>query len=216
MPYAAVCFDLDGVICNSEAVHEAAFQSALHHYGLSLTPRQYKDYFAGKTDEQGFVDYAASLRVVLPVTRLLELKHDAFTYLAPHKLKYYPKLPRIIKNLANTVPLALVTGSSAEEAAIALSQHGLGPYFSVIITAHDTTWGKPDPEGYMLAAKRLGGIRPKDCLAIEDSPSGVLAAQSAGMFCVAVTTTHSAKELAMADAVESQLTLETLNRLMAY
>lgn len=57
MKYLAICFDLDGVIINSEPLHEAAFREALAKYDLPLSAANYLTYFAGKTDKQGFIDY---------------------------------------------------------------------------------------------------------------------------------------------------------------
>jgi len=72
--------------------------------------------------------------------------------------------------------------------------------FKIIITAQDITKGKPDPEPYLITAKKLQK-NPKNCLAIEDSQSGVLSAKAAGMKCIAITTTHSEKDLANANLV---------------
>jgi len=216
MKYSAICFDLDGVIVNSELLHEAAFRSTLKHYNLSLSEDDYKTYFAGKTDKQGFIDYLSSLQVTLPLTDLLTLKGQLFASLAPEELSYYESVPNLVKNLAGTTTLALVTGSSPEETEIALKGQNLSKYFSVVITARDITYSKPNPEGYLLAATQLGNsIAPATCIAVEDSPSGVRAAKAAGMYCIAVTNTHTAEMLQMADVVTSQLKLSTFTKLLS-
>lgn len=69
----------------------------------------------------------------------------------------------------------------------------------VMITSDDVARGKPDPEGYLKAASRLG-IAPEKCLVIEDAIAGVKAARAAGMQVIAITTTYSASELSEADA----------------
>ena len=74
------------------------------------------------------------------------------------------------------------------------------PLPSVLVTAEDVAAGKPDPEGYLEAARRLGRP-PADCLVIEDAPAGVEAALAAGMRVVALPTTHPAGELAAATLV---------------
>jgi sugar-phosphatase len=73
------------------------------------------------------------------------------------------------------------------------------PIPQVFVTAEDVWRGKPDPEGYGLAAGRLG-VEPRHCLVVEDSPPGVAAGRAAGMRVIAVLTTHSSAELADADA----------------
>jgi sugar-phosphatase len=74
----------------------------------------------------------------------------------------------------------------------------------VLVTAEDTTRGKPDPAGYLLAASRLG-FPASRCAAIEDSPAGVRAARDAGMFVFAVTNTHALGELTEANAIVDSL-----------
>jgi sugar-phosphatase len=70
----------------------------------------------------------------------------------------------------------------------------------VLITADDIRSGKPHPEPYLLASKGLG-LDARDCLVVEDAPSGVASAKAAGARVVAVTTSHSAEQLAGADAI---------------
>jgi sugar-phosphatase len=74
------------------------------------------------------------------------------------------------------------------------------PLPSVLVTAEDVAAGKPDPEGYLEAALRLGRP-PEDCLVVEDAPAGVEAAIAAGMRVVALPTTHPREELAAATLV---------------
>lgn len=78
------------------------------------------------------------------------------------------------------------------------------PIPPVLIGADDVVNGKPDPEGFLTAAVTLGAD-PARCVVVEDAPAGVTAGRRAGMFVVAVTTTHSAAELADADAVVAGL-----------
>jgi sugar-phosphatase len=75
---------------------------------------------------------------------------------------------------------------------------------AVVVYAGDVSRGKPDPEGYLTAAKRLG-VDPAEALVVEDSPPGIEAGRAAGAATVAVTSTHSAAEVAAADVVISSL-----------
>jgi len=68
--------------------------------------------------------------------------------------------------------------------------------------------GKPDPQGYLAAAGRLG-VPPAACVVFEDAPAGVAAAKAAGMHCLAVATTHPPEDLAAADQVVPDLTKVT-------
>jgi len=104
--------------------------------------------------------------------------------------------------------LALVTSAGRRYAEETLTELGVRPLFSVVVTAGDVTVGKPDPEGYLAAARRLG-TAPAACVVFEDAPAGVAAAKAAGMYCVAVATTHPPEDLAGADQVVPDLTKVT-------
>ncbi len=78
----------------------------------------------------------------------------------------------------------------------------------MVVTAEDVTVGKPDPQGYLAAARGLG-VPPAACVVFEDAPAGVAAAKAAGMYCVAVATTHPPEDLTAADQVVPDLTKVT-------
>jgi mannitol-1-/sugar-/sorbitol-6-phosphatase len=83
---------------------------------------------------------------------------------------------------------------------------------AVVVYADDVSRGKPDPEGYLTAAARLG-VEPSEALVVEDSPPGIEAGRAAGAATVAVTSTHAASELGAADVVIASL--EELPRVLA-
>jgi sugar-phosphatase len=96
---------------------------------------------------------------------------------------------------------AVVTSGTRALATSRLAAAGL-PLPAVLVTADDVVAGKPDPEGYLEAARRLGRA-PADCVVVEDAPAGLQAAVAAGMRVVGLTTTHPAAELQAATLVTS-------------
>ena len=80
----------------------------------------------------------------------------------------------------------------------------LTPLFRTIVTADDVAHSKPDPETYALAAERLG-VAPGDCLAVEDTATGLASARDAGMRTLGVTNTCTADQLSAADRVVASL-----------
>ena len=213
MKYTAICFDLDGVIIDSESLHRAAFQSTLSNYGHALPDGDYEKYFAGKTDAQGFESYFAANKLRIPGSNLVATKNHIYTKLAPDELTAYAGVPELIKALHTEIPLALVTGSGLNETKLALASCGIDDCFETIVTADDVSTGKPDPEGYLLAASRVNGFTlPTNCIAVEDSPSGITAAKSAGMYCIAITTTHSAEQLQEADSIVDHLSFDMFTK----
>ena len=95
--------------------------------------------------------------------------------------------------------VAVVTSATRRLAAARLAAAGIEPP-AVMVTAEDVTRGKPDPEGYLAAARRLG-VDPAEALVVEDAPPGIEAGRAAGAAVVGVTSTHAAEELGAADVV---------------
>jgi mannitol-1-/sugar-/sorbitol-6-phosphatase len=101
---------------------------------------------------------------------------------------------------------ALVTSASRRVAEMRLQCAGL-PVPGVLISSDDVRRGKPDPEGYLIAAEQLG-MEPEHCLVIEDTPAGLEAARRAGMQVLAITTTFHAAELSAATCIADFTDLE--------
>jgi sugar-phosphatase len=98
---------------------------------------------------------------------------------------------------------AIVTSGSRDLATARLRSRGL-PVPRIMVTGEDVVNGKPDPEPYLLAAQLLG-LRPDECVVVEDSPAGLASAAAAGMRSVAVASTHARSELLTATAIAGRL-----------
>jgi sugar-phosphatase len=101
--------------------------------------------------------------------------------------------------LASTMPVAVATSATEDLARARLAAAGL-PVPDVLVTSDQVERGKPAPDPYLLAARRLG-VEPGRCLVFEDAPAGIAAARAAGMTVWAVTTTHDGSALTEADRV---------------
>jgi sugar-phosphatase len=102
-------------------------------------------------------------------------------------------LPGAHDLFAGTDPVAIVTSCTVPLATARLRAAGLAVP-EVLVTPERLSRGKPDPEGYLLAARELGAA-PADCIVLEDAPAGVEAGRAAGMHVVGITTTHDPAEL---------------------
>jgi sugar-phosphatase len=100
-------------------------------------------------------------------------------------------------------PVAIVTSCTTALARARLRAAGL-PEPAVLVTADDITRGKPDPEPFLLGARRLG-VDPADCVVLEDAPAGIAAGRAAGARVIALRTTHDDGDLAGADAIADGL-----------
>lgn len=191
---------MNGIIIDDEHIHEMAFQETVKPFGIDLDHQGYLDYCAGKTDRAGYEQISAKFSKDLPVNELLQQKSQMYLKLFPANKKSYPGVTDLIHALAKDFTLALTSSSSRAEVDLITKEFGIYHEFKVTISANDVMKGKPDPEPYLITAKKLG-FQPNECVVIEDSRSGVLSAKAAGCYCIGVTTTHSKDDLAKADYV---------------
>lgn len=207
----AILFDFDGTIVLSEPLHFRAFAEALARRGVVLSESEYAERYLGLTDrdcaERMIEDFSLGTE---PGSdgggRLLAEKAAAIEAEIARGMPLCPGVGTFVRAAAARSPLALVSCGLRRDIHGVLSQTGLGGFFSVIVAAEDVRAGKPDPEGYRLAWRRLRssgrfGLRPAECLVVEDSPRGIEAARAAGMRVIALPHTCPAEELAAADLV---------------
>jgi len=227
MPPAAIVFDFDGVIANSEPLHLRAFQDVFGPAGLPIDAAEYYARYLGYDDE-GMVDALTADRgVVLDRgrrTALLEIKARRLAELLRQPDVLFPGAAACVRELASHVPLAIASGALRAEIELVLDAAGLRDCFHDIVAAGETPSGKPAPDPYLraLALLQARGLVPagaaRRTVAIEDSHFGLAAARAAGLRTVALTTSHPAGELGGADLVLpaiADVTFETLARLVA-
>jgi HAD superfamily hydrolase (TIGR01509 family) len=213
--YSALLFDMNGVIVNDEHLHELAFAEVLSGLGYGMSHQDYARWFMGRTDRDGYQEFFASRRDNRrDIASLIDEKSHAYQRLARGNLSPYPGILDFIQRIAaRTVPVALVTSSTRAEAAAVLDAFQLADIFGTRICADDINMGKPNPEGYLQGAAALG-VESAMCIVIEDAPSGIRAAHSARMKCLAVTNTHDQMELMEAEVVVSELNDEAASALL--
>ena len=132
-------------------------------------------------------------------------KEDSFRNLIRRNIKPLPGAIDLIKSLGeHKFRMALASSAPMGNIRLILSGLGIENRFQVIITGQDIAEGKPSPQGFQLAARKLG-VKPGSCVVIQDAAAGITAAKRAGMFCLAVTNTHSRTKLAKADLIVDTL-----------
>ncbi len=196
----AVIFDMNGVIINDETIHELAFNRSLVTHGIRVSHEEYQKCCAGKTDRVGFETIAKEKNLNFDIDQAIHDKDQSYFQLFPANKKTYPGVIELIKSLKDKYKLAVCSGSVQREVEMILKEFDIFDCFKVVISAENVTRSKPDPEPYLLAAQRLG-VLAEECVAIEDSPSGIAAAKAAGMKCIAITTTHEPSSLQSADSI---------------
>ncbi|MBW4685890.1 MAG: HAD family phosphatase [Komarekiella atlantica HA4396-MV6] len=202
MSLKAVLFDFNGVIINDEPIHLQLIDEILVQENLQPQRVDERQASLGRSDRACFQQLFANRgRVVSEnyLTQLLYRKAQAYVLELEkiEKLPLYPGLEDLIFQVrSRNLKLGLVSGAIRKEIELVLSRANLTEYFKIIVAGDDITTSKPEPDGYLLAVKRLNqefpalNLQPQECLAIEDTPAGVQAAKRAQMQAVGVANTY--------------------------
>ncbi|MGH7266996.1 MAG: HAD family hydrolase [Candidatus Rokuibacteriota bacterium] len=181
----AVIFDMDGVLVDSEPLHLRATQAALGARGASYTERDNRPFF-GATDAEMFRVLRILFDVEAPTAALVEAKRRHLVQLIRAEARALPGVPGVPRSLREAgVRLALASASPAEVIRAVLETVRLDTVFETLVSGDEVPRGKPAPDAFLMAARRLG-VEPAACLVVEDSRNGVLAGKAAGMVVAAV------------------------------
>lgn len=191
-------FDLDGTLALTNAWHEVAWREALQAFGVSLSPEGYANEISGRSNVEIVGRLLPHLHLE-DAARVWDTKEARFREMAKGLVAPTGLHELVTWALAERMRLGVVTNAPRANATHVIADLGLQHAFECVITVEDVVRPKPDAEPYLLGARRLG-VAPQQCLAFEDSPSGVRAAVAAGMEVVGLTTGHAPHQLLEAGA----------------
>lgn len=209
---AAILFDHDGTLVDTEPVWAAAKVALAAEFGGTWTEQDTLDCLG--LSMQFTLDRLRERGVNLPdeeINNLLVAKvHET---LAQQPVEFLPGIERFLSEVREAqIPAAVVTNATTSVARRTANAAPEGT-FSVVIGNDETTHPKPDPQPYLLAAERLG-VDPTQCVALEDSPSGVRSATAAGMRVIVVPGELEVPEgLGTVRLKHKELTLEAVRAL---
>jgi beta-phosphoglucomutase len=204
MAARGILWDLDGVIVSSMDYHYRAYSEVLAQRGVKLSREKYLK------EMIGLRNYTILRRVLgdLPddeIFRLAELKEETFRRLVRGQVKPLPGAAELVRRARdNGIKQAIVSSTPGANIELMLQSLGLYECFEAIVGEEDAEHGKPDPEGFLVAASRLA-VPPPECVVIEDAPEGIAAGKAGGMRCIGVTTTRPPAKLSQADLVVDSL-----------
>ena len=210
----AVIFDFDGVITDSEILHLRAFNKVLAQFGCEIKKKDYYTKYLGYTDIDCYKHLIkdGSLKIdKSKIPELVEQKDHVFKKLAQTEGRTIEGVRDFLDLLEqNHIPMAICSGALLSEIELILDEAKLRPFFQTIVSAEHVKKGKPHPEGFLRALKRLNKnrkdqISAKQCIVIEDSLWGLQAAKSAGMHSIAVTNSYEAEQLKLAEKIVDNL-----------
>ena len=199
-----VIFDMDGVIVDTEPVHRYAYFQHFSELNIEVTEEMFTS-FTGNSTRNVFQRVKAIFNLVdADVEDLILRKRTIFNDAFDHKkdLELLEGVEKLIKDLHQN-GMQLILASSASKVTIdrVFRRFGLHPYFTHIVSGEDFPKSKPHPAIFEFAASL--SIAPiENCIIIEDSTNGVLAAKAAGIYCVGYNSIHSKlQDLSKADTV---------------
>jgi len=182
----AIIFDMDGTLVDTEPFNTEIEKSLFKLNKIEISEEEHQKYIGVASDAM-WLEIAKRNKLQIPVSELIEQNHkESFRYLSEvEQIPIMPGLVELLEKLqAKKYPMAVASSSTPEIIDLILKKTNLKNYFQVIVSAQETGKSKPEPDVFLLAAEKLG-IKPVNCLAVEDSENGIKAAIAAGMTCVA-------------------------------
>jgi HAD superfamily hydrolase (TIGR01509 family) len=194
MPIAAVLFDLDGTLVDSERESAEAMARVLTRDANLKVEQRHRDFVVGHSWNEIYELLRAETPLTWPMQELIDrVGAEREHVIAEQGLTIMPGAVAAVKRIGARFPKAIVTGSSREEARQALRVLKLEADFPFVLASEDYTHGKPSPEGYLAGAAALK-VEPKSCMVLEDSRAGIAAGRAAGMTVVAVRAGNFLKQ----------------------
>lgn len=192
----ALIFDMDGVIVDSEPIHEKAAMEVCHEFGIDI-PKNEWDSLRGKRLED-ILSYASQKYGTgkEPIEKMIERKIEVYLSCALRDIQLIPGAIEFLEKLKKSQKYryALTTSGRRVQQDKILAKFGLADFFEIVVASNDVQNGKPHPEPYLITVEKLKES-PENCLVIEDSDNGVLSAKAAGCQVCGIATTFSRERL---------------------
>lgn len=191
----AVIFDIDGTIVDNMHLHAEAFGVFADRHGLPALTKEDRARLDGRRNSE-----------IFPILFKREVGRDEWQAYEREKEGLYRELSKgrllpmkglhalLDRLVKERIPMALATSAPQPNVAHTLAELGLAEAFSIIVRGDEVARGKPAPDVFIEAARRLG-VDAADCLVFEDAPMGIEAAHAAGMRVVALTTSFQLAHL---------------------
>ena len=209
-----IIFDMDEVIVDSGHLHLRAWQEFLAKYGKPHTEEEFKKYF-------GVINFELFDLLLPEISKdkhmeLDDEKETLYRKYADLELLPLPGVKDLIQKLHKN-GFKLIVGSSGNPKNIEfnLKKLDLFDFFEGYVSSHDVKKGKQNPEVFLKSAQKLG-LKPSECVVIEDADHGVVAAKAAGMKVIAITSTHDKQKLINADLIVENLDEITIEKIRKF
>ncbi len=214
MSIKGAIFDLDGVIVDTVPLHFAAWKKMFEQHGHKFTMA---DYLA-KVDGRPRLEGAAAILTELgpeEIEKAGDMKQEYYLeLLEKDPIEIFDSSVKIVKEL-KAKGIKLAAASSSKNAVRILKKINLYDIFEANVSGADFEKGKPDPEIFLTAAKKLG-VNPAETVVFEDAKSGVGAAVNGGFLCIGINRHNNAAALAGADKIVNDLSEMTVAEILSF
>jgi beta-phosphoglucomutase family hydrolase len=211
----AVIWDMDGVITDTVEYHFQAWKDEFAKKGVDYTREHFLRFF-GQRNDTIIKDALGDDVNPEESAAINNAKQANFRRRVEGHIKAIPGAVELIKSVNKRgLKQAIASSAPPENIEVITRTLKIEKCFQATVYGQEVSEGKPSPQIYLLAAKKLG-VKPDNCVVLEDAIAGVEGAKNAGMKCVAVTTSHPASKLQKADrvvAVPEKITVDDLSAL---
>lgn len=185
-----ILWDNDGVLVNTEGLYFQASRKVLHSVGVEFSREQFQE-ISLRRGESTFAPAAEAGIGAAEIDRLRLLRDRLYGELLQAQSCVIDGVEEVLQTLHGRVRMGVVTGSRRDQFELAHARSGLTQYMDFVLTREDYEHSKPHPEAYVTAMKRHG-LRPSECIVVEDSERGLAAARAAGLSCLVVRSEWTA------------------------
>lgn len=200
----AVIFDMDGVLVDTEPLSDQSIIESCNEMGITFTKKDI-EYSRGRSSKDIWAYMKKRHSLSISVEELIESNRKKY-WTKLQNLKLLPGALNLLRALKEqNITMGLASSASPPTIEVTLNAIGVRHFFTQILSGHQVMQSKPAPDIYREIAKRLKA-NPEECVAIEDSPNGVIAAKAAGMKCIAVPCSVTiGRDFSQADKVIKSL-----------
>jgi HAD superfamily hydrolase (TIGR01509 family) len=213
-----VIFDMDGVIVDTEPVHHYAYNQHFKQLNIEVSPEMYAS-FTGNSTKNTFEKIKEAFSIDDDIESLIATKRNLFNDAFDQKEDLYllEGVEDLIKDLyANGMQLVLASSSAYVTINRIFTRFNLHHYFTHIVSGEDFPKSKPHPAIFLKAAE-LSGTPVENCIVIEDSTNGIIAAKAAGIYCIGYNSVNTKlQDYSLADNVINnfnELSFDSISRI---
>ena len=206
--FKAILWDNDGVLVETEKWYFEATKIIMSEEGFNLTLDIYRETFLKNNTGAWHLLKISDKKYI---KNLRNKRNNLYSSFLKEKDIYIPEVSKILQELSRTYKMGIVTSSRKDHFDMIHSNSNILQYFDFIITSDDFTQSKPNPEPYLLGIQRTG-YKAYQCIAIEDSERGVIAAKNANLFCFAIPNKLTCKS----DFSKADKILKNINEILEF